>query len=123
MSVELAQNGAGDYAIGATIDGVFIPFASSAAARVKQLQDRNADLKAKAGDQTHEGHGPALDVLETDWKVVKSRSSSSSDGGEGKSRDDLYELAKSYELEGITSRSTKAELVEALENAGYGDEV
>lgn len=85
MSVELAQNGAGDYAIGATIEGVFIPFATVAAHRVRHLLDRDADLHAKADDEAHEGHGPALDVIESEFKVVKStKASSASSSGSGK---------------------------------------
>lgn len=78
MSVELAQNGAGDYAIGATIDGVFIPFATVPGFRVKHQTERAAILAERAGDPTAEGYGSAQDALDQDYQPVKSSSKSSS---------------------------------------------
>lgn len=80
MEAQIATNAAGDYALGFTTDGAFVPLAVVAKHRVGHLIERQATLKARADDPGHEGHGPALDTLEADWKVIETpkRSSSSS---------------------------------------------
>lgn len=75
MSVELATNEAGDYALGAKVAGVFVPIATVSAAHVAQRLQRAEDLAEKAADEKHEGHAQALGVIETDWKVLGSSSS------------------------------------------------
>lgn len=78
MAVELAQNAAGDYAIGATIDGTFVPFATVAGHRVAHLQQRAENLAERAKDSGHEGHGAALDAIDADFQIVKTSSKTSS---------------------------------------------
>jgi hypothetical protein len=77
MDVQIAKNGDGDYALGATIDGAFVPFANVAGHRVGHLVERAATLAVRAGDTSHEGHEQAKQALEDDWQVVKPASSSS----------------------------------------------
>jgi hypothetical protein len=85
MDAQIAVNGDGDYALGFTVDGAFIPLATVASHRVGHLVERQATLKAKADDPSHEGHGPACDALETDWKVQIGDTSSHGSGSEGTS--------------------------------------
>lgn len=91
MDAQIAINGDGDYALGFTVDGAFIPLATVAAHRVGHLVERQATLKAKADDPAHEGNGPALDALEADWKVQSGGTSSTSSGSEqdGQKYDEL----------------------------------
>lgn len=70
MTPQIATNAAGDYALGFTVDGAFIPLATVAAHRVGQIVERQATLKARGDDPSHEGNGPALDALEGDWKPI-----------------------------------------------------
>lgn len=74
MEAQIATNAAGDYALGFTVDGAFVPLATVAAHRVGQIVERQATLKARGDDPAHEGHGPALDALEADWKPITSTS-------------------------------------------------
>jgi hypothetical protein len=50
--LHLVEHGNGDYSIGAEIEGVYVPFASVDAARVKHLQERAATIEERydAGD-------------------------------------------------------------------------
>jgi hypothetical protein len=115
MSVELAKDGAGNYAIGATIDGVFVPFATVASHRVGHLSERAAILDERASDPTSEGYGAAVDAKESGFQVVKSASSSSSSGHGSKTKAELLDIAADYGLDDVSSSSTKAELLDAIE--------
>jgi len=106
MDAKIAQNGEGDYALGFTIDGAFVPLATVAKHRVGHLVERQATLKARADDPAHEGHGPALDALESDWHVIEPASPSSS-SGEGNSASGYGELeARIAALEAAGTEST-----------------
>lgn len=70
MDAQIATNGDGDYAVGFTVDGAFIPLATVAAHRVGHLVERQATLKARSDDPSHEGNRQALEALETDWAVA-----------------------------------------------------
>jgi hypothetical protein len=78
MDAQIATNGDGDYALGFTVDGAFVPLATVAKHRVGHLVERQATLKAKADDPAHEGHGPAVDALEDDWQVLDAKKASAS---------------------------------------------
>lgn len=77
MTPQVAVNGDGDYAIGFTLDGAFVPLATVASHRVKHLVERQATLKARADDPSHEGNGQAQDALAADWQPIASSSPSS----------------------------------------------
>lgn len=107
MDAQIAINGDGDYALGFTVDGAFIPLATVASHRVSHLVERQATLKAKGDDPSHEGHGPALDALETDWKVQSGTSTSSSSGSEpeGQGYDELEARIAALETAASTTET------------------
>lgn len=84
MDAQIAVNGDGDYALGFTVDGAFVPLATVASHRVTHLVERQATLKARSDDPSHEGHSQALDALEADWKVAGSKAASKSSTTETK---------------------------------------
>lgn len=75
MDAQIATNGEGDYALGFTVDGAFVPLATVAKHRVAHLVERQATLKARADDTSHEGHSQALDAIEADWHPVNATKS------------------------------------------------
>jgi hypothetical protein len=70
MEAQIAVNGEGDYALGFTVDGAFVPLATVASHRVAHLVERQATLKARADDPSSEGNGEALDALNSEWQPV-----------------------------------------------------
>lgn len=51
--LKVAENAAGDRAVGIEVEGAFVPLASIPASRVQHMVERHADLteKAKGGDE------------------------------------------------------------------------
>lgn len=115
MDAQVAVNGDGDYALGFTVDGAFIPLSTVASHRVAHLIERQATLKARADDPSHEGHGPALDAIEVDWKVATSGSGSSSTETPPSSPDTsaLEERIAALEAAGTQTETTSTETTEA----------
>ena len=85
MDAQIATNGEGDYALGFTVDGAFIPLATVASHRVAHLVERQATLKARADDPAHEGNKQALDAIEHDWTVVDSKAAKAGSSSSSKS--------------------------------------
>jgi len=85
MDAQIATNGAGDYAIGFTVDGAFVPLTTVASHRVSHLIERQATLKARADDPAHEGNKQALEAIEADWAVVGSKTGKTSSPSSSKS--------------------------------------
>lgn len=83
MDAQIATNGDGDYALGFTVDGAFIPIGTVASHRVKHLVERQATLKARQDDPSHEGHEQAGDALEADWQVLGASKASTSSSKAG----------------------------------------
>jgi hypothetical protein len=75
VSVKLIQSGAGDYSIGAEIEGAFVPFLTLSAGRVSQLVQRGHDLQERA----EQGDERARDLLGEAQKQKSSRSKSKSE--------------------------------------------
>lgn len=73
MDAQIATNGDGDYALGFTVDGAFVPLATVAAHRVAHLVERQATLKARQDDPSHEGHKQAIEAGEQDWAPIDSK--------------------------------------------------
>lgn len=79
MDAQIAQNGDGDYALGFTVDGAFVPLATVASHRVAHLVERQATLKARTDDPSHEGHEQAVKASEGDWKVATPKAAASAE--------------------------------------------
>ena len=76
MAVGLFKDAEGNYAIGDTIDGVFVPFATVPAQRVAHLVERGKTLEERSEDVTHEGHDQAVKQLAAEFQKVGSAKSS-----------------------------------------------
>lgn len=108
MGVVSHSNAAGDVAIGLDFDGDFVPFVTLSAGKIAQLRERHQTLvdRADAGDEL------AIDALGTAHK----RPSSGGGSLDDLTRDELVAIAKQKGIEGVNSKTTKAELVEAIES-------
>jgi hypothetical protein len=101
------SNAAGDVAIGLDIDGDFVPFVTLSAGKIAQLRERHQTLvdRADAGDEL------AIDALGTAHKRKSSGGGSLAD----LSRAELVSIAEQKGIEGVNSKTTKAELIDAIE--------
>ena len=75
--VKITKNADGDVFVGFDADGTFIPFANVGATRIKQLQERHADLAAKL----EKGDEPAKQAVESLPFEVASAKTASTKGG------------------------------------------
>ncbi len=106
MSVVSHTNAAGDVSIGIEDSDGFVPFVTLSAGKLAQHRERFQNLteRAKQGDEL------AIDVLGSAFKRESSGGGSLND----LSRDELVALANQKDIEGVNSKTTKAELVEAI---------
>lgn len=108
MGVVSHTNAAGDVSIGIEDQDGFVPFVTLSEGKIGQLKQRHSNLveRAKAGDDL------AIDVLGTAFKREPAGGGSLHD----LSRDELVDIAEQKGIEGVTTKTTKAELVEAIES-------
>lgn len=107
MSVVSHKNAAGDVAIGIEDEDGFVPFVTMTAGKLAQHRERFQNLveRAQAGDEL------AIDVLGDAFKRPSSGGGSMAD----LTRDELLAIAEQKGIEGVNSKTTKAELVDAIE--------
>lgn len=108
MGVVHHTNAAGDVSIGVEVEGAYVPIVGMSAAKIAQHVERYNNLTERA----HEGDGAALALLGSSYQAP---STGPEDLGE-LTKAQLREVAESEGVEGLTSSSTRGEIIDAIES-------
>lgn len=115
MAIVEARDSEGNHAIGVEVEGVFVPFATVPEHRVRHAVERGKTLQERVAGDPGDRRDQAQKALDAGFVVVGSGGSSGGGGLSDKSGDELVTLAEEKGVEGVTSKTTKAELVSAIE--------